>query len=262
MRTRTHWIVLALALVVLAPKPTHAQWIVHDPTTTARNAITAALKLDQLNTLTLEMEKLRRMARRLSEFTNLRKYAIANTPLWRTHDAQNSLFANAYRAAMNYGDALGLGAAAVTRTRLTPASLPTDPRALAAINAALATLDAADSALIAATDQAGLLRYNGRGETLVLDALETDVLNPSFQQSTTAVLDKLSGAGLLEIRQKQARLELLAAFVEELVIDEKRTRDAETAVLNMQLGRVLGGRTANAGLTAGAANDLRTWRQP
>src|SRR5262245_57853305 len=91
------------ALLVVTAGRADAQWIIHDPTTTARNAVTATLKLDQLNTLTLEMEKLKRMARRLSEFTTLQKYAIANTPLWRTHGAQSAAFANAYLAALNYG---------------------------------------------------------------------------------------------------------------------------------------------------------------
>ena len=42
-----------------------------------------------------------------------------------------------------------------------------------------ATLDAADSTMIAGTDQTGLLRYNGRQELAAIDALEGDTLDPS-----------------------------------------------------------------------------------
>jgi hypothetical protein len=49
----------------------HAQIVVHDPTTTAKNAVTAVLKNRVLQTLRLERDRLRRMARRLSEYTNL-----------------------------------------------------------------------------------------------------------------------------------------------------------------------------------------------
>ena len=78
----------------------------------------------------------------------------------------------------------------------------------------------------------------------------------------TAVLDKVSGAVLIETRQKQARLQLLAAMAEQLIVENKRSRDAETAGMNMQLGRLRDGRAANASLLSGAGADLRGWRQP
>ena len=49
---------------------------------------------------------------------------------------------------------------------------------------------------IAATNDTGQLRFNGRRQELpAIDALEADVIDPSLEQSTTAVLDKISGAG-------------------------------------------------------------------
>ena len=64
---------------------------------------------------------------------------------------------------------------------------------------------------MAGTHQTGALRLNGRRELAAIDALERHVIDPSDAQSTTAVLDKISGAVLVETRQKQARLQLLAA---------------------------------------------------
>ena len=50
--------------------------------------------------------------------------------------------------------------------------------------------------------------------------------------------------------------------MEQLLIDNKRSRDTETAVMNMQLNRLRDGRAANTALLAGAGDDLRTWKQP
>jgi hypothetical protein len=47
-----------------------------------------------------------------------------------------------------------------------------------------------------------------------------------------------------------------------LLIDNKRDRDTEAAVMNMQFGRLRYGPTANAALTASVCDDLRSWRQP
>jgi hypothetical protein len=130
------------------------------------------------------------------------------------------------------------------------------------VTSALATLDAADSVLVASTHQTGALRLNGRRELAAIDALESHVIDPSDAQSMTAVLDKVSGAVLIETRQKQARIQLLAAVAEQLIIENKRSRDAEAAGMNMQLARLRDGRAANSSLLSGAGADLRGWRQP
>ncbi len=78
------------------------------------------------------------------------------------------------------------------------------------------------------THQTGALRLNGRRELAAIDALERHVIDPSDEQSATAVLDKISGAVLVETRQKQTRLQLLAAVAEQLLVENKRSRDTET----------------------------------
>jgi hypothetical protein len=92
--------------------------------------------------------------------------------------------------------------------------------------------------------------------------LQDDALNPAADQSATAVLDKISGAGLIRVQQQQARMQFLAAIVEQLLVDNKRARDTEAATMNMQLQRQRWGTAANQSLVAGAAGNLRTWRQP
>jgi hypothetical protein len=137
-----------------------------------------------------------------------------------------------------------------------------DPSAFDAVRAQLATLDVADSTIVAGTDQTGQLRYNGRKELEAIDALDVDVIDPSDAQSTAAVLDKISAAGLIRSRQQQARIQFLAAIVEQLLVDNKRSRDTEAASMNMRLESLRDGRAAGTAVIAGSADDLRTWRQP
>ena len=127
----------------------------------------------------------------------------------------------------------------------------------------LATIELADAVAIAAINDTGSLRLNGRKQELpAIDALEAQVIDPSDEQSATAVLDKISGAVLIGARQRQARSQLLTAFVEQLLVDSKRDRDADAAAMNMQLVTWRDGRAANEAFVAGTGDALRTWRQP
>ena len=267
-----HWKRLALfglGTVVATAGLAHAQFTVFDAANTARNSITARLKEDIFSVLGDEVRQLQRMARRLSDFTDLRKFATHDVPEWRIHlfEFEQYLFANGLNASLNYGDGSGVGFAEVARTRIAPgdelaALSGEDDLAYDAIRSQLATLDAADSSIVVGADQNGQLRFNGRKEQAAIDAMEADVGDPSDAQSAAAVLDKISGAGLIRARQQQARIEFLTAITEQLIVDSKRSRDTEAATMNMQLERLRWGRAANASLIAGAANDLRTWRMP
>lgn len=244
-----------------------AQIAVTDPATTGRNAIIAVLRNQILEAVRMQQERLHSMARRLSATTNLTKYATPDRPETPAYGGTPTLvYGDSYREALAHGDPSGSAYTYVSRTRQHPDDLLArlSPGARDTIGRALATLDAADSTIIAGTHQAGLLRWNAQRELAAIDALEADVVNPSEDQSATAVLDKISGAGLLEARQKQARLQYLSAIVEQLVVDNKRARDTEAALLNMQLRRLLGSDRGEdgGGMLSGASNDLRTWRQP
>ena len=55
----------------------------------------------------------------------------------------------------------------------------------------------ADAVAMSAINDTGSLRLNGRKQELpAIDALEAHVIDPSHEQSATAVLDKISGAVL------------------------------------------------------------------
>ena len=110
-----------------------------------------------------------------------------------------------------------------------------DVTALRDFAARLATINVADATAISATNDTGHVRYNGRREQAAIDELDADVRDPSQEQSATAVIEKLSGSALIAARQRQARAELLVGIVEQLLVDSKRSRDTEAAVMNATL---------------------------
>jgi hypothetical protein len=264
-------VAIGTALALLVVWPVSAQIAVHDPAVTMRNSLTAALEEALLGVQQDQRRQVRNMARRLTLFTNLGKYAFADTPAWRIHiflDAPEEpvFFARDYHAALNYGDGSGSAYMGVTKPLL-----PVDDEGIAgdlsavaweAFRARLATVHVADAVAIAATNDTGLLRYNGRQEQAAIENLEAQVIDPSQAQSTTAVLDKISGAALLGARQRQARTQFLAGIVEQLLVDTKRARDTDATAINMQLTTWRDGTAVNAAFVAGTGDALRTWRQP
>jgi len=255
---------LFAAIVVALAQPLNAQISVHDPANTARNAISATIKEYLLETQREQHAKLLRMARRLSAIADLRRFAVPETPLWRAHEG-DFLYANDINNALTFGDATGAAYLAVSHPvvgarallgRLTPSAQRT-------MSSRLATIELADAVAMSAINDTGSLRLNGSDrELLAIDALESHVIDPSVVQSTTAVLEKISGAVLIGARQRQARGQLLAAFVEQLLIDSKRERDTGATAINMQLVTWRDGKAANQAFFAGTGDALRSWRQP
>jgi len=254
-----------VVLMVFGATVTPAQIVVTDPAVTLRNNVTATLKEYLLNLQLDQNRKLRRMARRLSMHTNLAKYSLPDPPRWRTHGGESFLYASAYNEALIFGDPTGAAFTDLSHRLLNAQDLLNrlDSTAKKAVMARLATVNLADAAAIAATHDTGQLRLNGRKKELpAIDALEAHVIDPSNEQSATAVLDKISGAVLIGARQRQARTQLLAGIVEQLLVEGKRARDAEAAAMNMQLVTWRDGRAANQAFAAGTGDALRTWRQP
>ena len=257
---------LVLGVVLGMATPIHAQWVVYDPAVTYRNSVTAVLKEVLVRLQQQQHSELRRMAHRLSMFTTMGKFRVADPPLWRIHDFESPtfLYARDYHAALNYGDGAGRAFLAISHPLLDPTTgigrLPAGARR--ALSSQLATLELTDAAAIAATHDTGQLRYNGRRELAAINGLERDVTNDSLEQSTTALLDKISGAGLIGARQRQARIQLLDGVVEQLLVENKRARDSEAAAMNMQLTAWRDRAAVNEAFVAGAGDALRTWRQP
>lgn len=259
-------ILVAVTAVLFVGVSSASAFVVIDPATLLKNTVTALLKSDILEVLGEQLTSIHRMARRLSVFADLRRFALPEPPMWRTHGSDDFLYSADYNNALIFGDGTGMAYLDVIRP-VTPAGDALGgltPEARLALLAQLATLDVADATGMAGLDQTGRLRLAGRkNEFFAIEALEAHVIDPSLEQSATAVVDKISGAVLIETRQKQARIQLLSAIVEQLLVDSKRARDTEVAALNMQLRRLRGyDDEGGGGLLTGAGNALRTWRQP
>ena len=185
----------ATALVIAACIVADAQIVVTDPAVTLRNSVSAVLHEYIVNTQREQRRQLRRMSRRLSLFTNLDKYSLPEPPQWRIHlfdDPEMAMFAGDYHAALNYGDASGRAYLGVTVPLIDPHGFldeEMDLTSLRDFTSRLATINVADATAISATNDAGHVRYNGRRELDAISQLESDVLDPSQEQSTTAVLD-------------------------------------------------------------------------
>ncbi len=256
--------ILVTALLVASSGTVSAQLVVYDAATTARNTVTATLNQYLFETERLQHLKILDMARRLSALTNLRKYALEEVPRWRTHGG-DYFYAQPYNDALIFGDLAGNAFVELSQRLLAePALLDRlGPAARRLVEARLATVNVADAAAIAATHGTGQLRLLGRKNELpAIDALEADVVDPSSEQSTAAVLDKISGAALIGARQRQARIQLLVGMVEQLLVDSKRARDTDTAALAMQMTTWRDSRAAGDAFVSGSGDALRTWRQP
>jgi hypothetical protein len=256
--------VLVGVVALVSSRDASAQLVVYDGATTARNTVTATLKEYLYQTQLQQRLKIREMARRLSALTSLRKYSLEDVPRWRTHGG-DFFYAQPYNDALIFGDSAGAAFADLSQPLLSDARLldRLDVAARRRMEARLATVNLADAAAIAGTHGTGQLRLLGRrNELQAIDALERDVIDPSSDQSTTAVLDKVSGAALIGARQRQARIQLLVGVVEQLLVDTKRARDTDMAALTMQMVTWRNGRAVNEAFVAGSGDALRTWRQP
>ena len=259
-------VILATALCTLSVSA--GAFEVYDPLNTLQHSFLNGWRESIGAVLTQQLDRVRQMARRLSVVTSLAKYVAPDAPLWRTRRIDDALAASdAFMDALNGGDETGRGFAAVARLRAPVGSAfaQFDEENVAAENAlraALATIDIADSVIMAGTDQTGRIRGNRRSEVNTIAALERDVSDPDTEQSATAVLEKVSAASLIRARQQETRMQLVTALTEQLLVDSKRDRDTETAAMNMQLTRLTRGRAVAASLLAGSAEDFRSWRQP
>lgn len=254
-------------LLLMVTAPGHAQVVVHDPSVTLRNAVTAVLKEHLLNLQIAQYSQLRRWAQRLSMFTDLRTFGAEDPPKWRTHphgDGEEAGVSDAFQVALDFGDAAGAGYQSVTESIESPdAALRTLPLAARRVlEQQLSTIDLTDAVSLATIHNSGRLRFAGRAELRAIDALDADVTDGSLEQSATAVLDKISGAALIGARQRQARTELLIGLVEQMVADTKRERDTHAAALNMQLAQWKRRQLTEGRVSTVAGQALATWRQP
>jgi hypothetical protein len=243
--TRARFVIAVVALVgVLETARANAYVLpVTDVFNWIRNQAISLQTAWQIDVLNEQRRTVRKMARRLSEYVgDLRaRFAVRfdDPPRWRTHDFESDryLYGRIYGAALNYGDSTGRAVESISRPTATVTEVPPSltPTARRNLERAFATIDVADAILRDGTNQSGIIRYGGRSLIAATSVFDQDALDPDFEQSTSAVLDKLNASAVLELKQKQGRNDLLATALEMAVLDNKRHRDAETIAMNQRL---------------------------
>jgi hypothetical protein len=253
-------IATALCVVTLA-SPLRAQLTVIDPGNLAQAIAIADRTRTEYLTLLDQYLTIVRMAQSLG---SLDAYRIPTIPT-SAHDAGRWPYARVWLQGLNNGDASGQAYMQVVRRLENPntalASLP--PAARQAIERAYATIEITDSIAQMGGHQVALVRgFTGRVQGAIT-ALERDVVSQvTGYHETTAILDKIAAGQLVARREDTAANQLLSHVLEQLLARSKRQRDSEAATMNMRLGGLREGRAAARSVIAGAADDLRTWRQP
>ena len=254
-------VIIVVALLGAVVAPARAQLVVVDPANLMQAVLIAERTLREYETLWAQYQTILRMSQKLGNMDRFRTPPIAFT----RHDPSRWLYGAPWLEGLNSGDSRGVLYRRVTRPLEPPgvalAQLPGPARR--AIENAYATIEITDAMAQIAGHQVALVRgYSGPLQQAVQE-LESDVLaTRSSYHELTAILDKVAAGEVLGRRQDIATNQLLSHALEQLLARNKRLRDSEAALMNMRLGGLQYGRAAGASLVRGAADDLRTWRQP
>ena len=254
-------LVCGVIVLSLAVAPVHAQLAVIDPANLTQAVLIAQRAQRHYDELRAQYRTILKMAQGLGNLEGYRIPGIAATG----HDAGKWLYGRPWLQGLNSGDASGRGYRATIVPLERPTTLPgrLGSAARRTLERQYATVEITDSIATMGGHQVGIVRgYHGLLQQAV-QALEGDVLSGLVShQEMTAILDKIAAGELLGRRQDMASNQLLSHALEQLLARSKRLRDTEATTMNMQLATWRDARGANEAMVAGAADALRTWRQP
>jgi hypothetical protein len=246
---------VALALAV-ATGPLHAQFVVYDP----QNYLQAVTQYEQL---IRQYEFMIQQARRLP--VDLAARYHAHSIDWTAHDLTAGLrYVQPLLAALNAGDVTG----AAYRRLIDPLDTPSD-EALGRMPAemrrrlatAYSTIELADSISRLAIDQTGAARVDGPFTLQAIKNVEHDVVNPADAFHTqTALLEKIGAALAIELRLGAQTNQFQVSALEQLIVDNKRKRDAEATLMNATIRQWQYGKAYGEDLFSHTAVNIDTWR--
>lgn len=253
--------IILAALLVLVATPVRAQFAVVDHGNLTQAVLIAERTLREYEALVAQYQTLVRMSTGLGNMQRYRMPSVLGTE----HRADRWQYGRSWLEGLNVGDPSGTAYRAATRRLESPeyALRQLPPAARRATEQAYATVEIADSVAQLGGHQVGLIRAYSRRLQQAIDALEGDVVSGDPRaREMTAVLDKVAAGALIARRQDMAANQLLSHSLEQLLARSKRLRDTEAATINMRLGALRNGRVAGTSVVRGAADDLRSWRQP
>lgn len=249
--------ICAVIVIALLSTAVSAQFVVYDPT----NYFQALTRYAQL------LEQYRfwvGQARRLP--VNLAARYRLQPVRWATYaNPATTPYAEAILSALNIGDPTG-GLYNVSVDRLDTiddliGSVPVDLRRR--LRLLYGSLQFDDSVAKAAINQVGVTRTNGPFALSTIQNMEDDAVASSDDYHTqVALLDKINGAATLALRLDETASQLQMHILEQLLVQNKRTRDAEAAAMDARLFQWRYGAAYGRDLFSRTAAALDSWRQP
>jgi hypothetical protein len=244
---------VALAIALLS-SPVRAQWTVFDP----GNYAEAIVQVEQM---IKEYEFLVDQAKRLPG--NLAQRYHALTPSWTLHDLTSVNYAQGILRGLNVGDAGGNGYRAMTDlpesfwdiAGLVPVALR------GPLSKQYGNIELADAVATKGIDQVGQMRNSASSDLQVIDNMEADAVSgdDSFQ-TQTAILNKINTTNVLGLRVAAQNQEFLGDTLEQLIVDNKRKRDAETRFMNAVVNQWRYGPSYGADLYSKTAANIQRWK--
>jgi hypothetical protein len=257
MTRHHHAGISAVIVIALLSSTVSAQFVVYDPTNYFQALTRYAQLLEQYRFWVAQ-------ARRLPQ--NLAARYRLPPVRWSTYaNTATTPYAEAILSALNIGDPTG-GLYNVSVERLDTlddllASVPVDLRPR--LRLLYGSLQFDDSVAKAAINQVGVTRTNGPFALTTIQNMEDDAVASGDDFHTqVALLDKINGATMLALRLNETASQLQLHILEQLLVQNKRTRDAEAEAMDAHLFQWRYGAAYGRDLFSRTAAALDSWRQP
>jgi hypothetical protein len=248
--------VLAIVITALVSTAATAQFVVYDPT----NYFQALTRYAQLLTqYRFWVAQARRLPVDLAS-----RYRLLPVR-WQVHDSGTYTYAQPILSGLNVGDLTGnLYDIATDRLATLDDMLPLVPADLRPrLRTIYGSIQLDDSAAKMAINQVGTTRTNGRLALATIQNMEDDAVS-SFDDfhTQTALLNKINGATVLALRLNETASQLQLHMLEQLLVQNKRSRDAEAQIMDAHLFQWRYGASYGRDLFSRTAAALDSWRQP
>ena len=188
----------------------------------------------------------------------------ALSPPWPVHNLTGALlYAQPVLSALNVGDPSGSRYRQVADLLDVPSDILArmPPELQRRLGTLYATIELADSVAARGVDHAGTVRANGKLILQTIQAMESDAASTDGSFHTqTALLNKINTASVLGLRIGEQANQFLLETLEQLLVDNKRTRDSEAKAMNATIHQWRYGPAYGADLFRNTAANLNSWR--
>jgi hypothetical protein len=179
------------------------------------------------------------------------------------HDTYGA--AGGWAAALNNGASAAAGYRQATTTLEDYGSafsnIPPDQQQQ--VKGAYANVELADGVNVLGMETIGQLRANASRVEGAISALEQDSLSSDPSMNTEiAVLNKMSAANVVALRNAQDTNKLLASLTEQQLLEAKRARDAEARAINADVRFRSEGKAILDAQANNSSEAMLAWRMP